>query len=413
MELHHKKWPDLNIGTEPDASVVDVKQSATVTILGGDYSGVKFQILADEGTHVSAGQAIMCDRHRPQVVFTSPVSGVVSAVQSGKRRSLVAMKISAEDTRGSISFKQDNDRDLMLQSGLWTALRCRPFGHVPEPDAEPKALFITAIDTQPLAPDPAMVIAQHNDEFSRGLKSLCNLVETPVYLCRSSRTAIEFDHSLRVRVSEFDGPHPAGLVGRHIHALCPIGFDGDQVWHIGYQDVISLGHLVKHGFPWQERIISLAGSAVKHPRLIRVPLGASIADITAGELIEGQARILSGSILSGHSVNGHAACLGRFHSQITAVPVTEFDTNSKNSASPLIAIPDLDKAAPPGVLAVPLMRALLVGDVERALDLGALELVEEDLALLSYLCATRADYGVLLRNVLNQIEREGLLIRKP
>lgn len=413
MQLRLKKWSDLNIGTEPDSSVSDVKQSATATLLGGDYSGSKFQILVDEGTQVSAGQAVMCDRRHPQLVFTSPVSGVVSAVQRGKRRSLIAMKISVEGAPNSISFKQDNVRNLMLQSGLWTALRSRPFGHVPEPDAEPKALLIAAIDTQPLAPDPAKVIAQYSDEFSAGLKSLCDLVKAPVYLCKSGKANFEFDHSLRVKPAEFDGAHPAGLVGRHIRALCPIGFDGKQVWHIGYQDVISLGHLVKHGLPWQERIVSLAGSAVKHPRLIRVPLGASLADITVGELIEGQTRILSGSILSGQLANVHATCLGRFHNQITAVSAAEFDTVSVDSARPLIAIPDLDKGAPPGILAVPLLRALLVGDVDRALDLGALELVEEDLALISYHCPSRTDYGVLLRDMLNQIEREGLSIREP
>ena len=416
MQLRLKKWSDLNIGAGPGASVVNTKKSTMATLLGADYRGVRFQVLADEGTQVSAGQAVMCDRRRPEIVWTSPVSGVVSTLQRGNRRSLYAIHISADDKQNSISFNipgrfsRDTARSLMLQSGLWPAIRCRPFGHVPVPDAEPKAFLITAIDTQPLTPDPAVVIAQYQDEFSKGLKLLCDLVEAPVFLCKASNAAFEFDRSSRIRVAEFDKSHPAGLVGRHIHRLCPIGFDGRQVWHIGYQDVISLGHLMNTGSPWYERVVSLAGSAVVNPRLMKVPLGARIADITEGELVEDSTRVLSGSVLSARVANDRDACLGRFHHQITALSESLFETEPKNHSNALIAIPDLDVMTPPGVLAVPLMRALLVGDVERALDLGALELVEEDLALLSYSCPTRSDYGALLRNMLDQIEREGLSI---
>ena len=418
IQLRLHKWSDLDFGVEPRDSITDAKKSSTATFLGRDFPGTRFQIQADEGTRVSAGQVVMCDRRHPQVCFTSPISGVVSRVQRGNRRSLVALKIAADDKRGSIDFdvpsqfSRDNVRKLMQQSGLWTALRCRPYGHVPEPEAEPKALLITAIDTQPLAPDPAVVIARDSDAFSLGLGLLCNLVESPVYLCQSRQSEIDFDRSLRVEIAAFDGVHPTGLVGRHIHALCPIGFDGRQVWHIGYQDVISLGHLMRTGSPRYERVVSLAGSAVNNPRLLSVTLGADVADITRGELIDAPTRILSGPILSGFLSNDRTACLGRFHNQITAVPAGFFDTESGNRTSPLIAIPDLDDVAPPGILATPLLRALLVGDVERALDLGALELVEEDLALLSYHCATRTDYGLLLRNMLRQIEREGLSVRE-
>jgi len=416
MQLRLNQWSDLNIGIDPGTSLADVKTSTIATLLGSDYQGVKFQVLAEEGTRVLAGQAVMCDRRHSEIHFTAPVSGVVSRVQRGSRRSLVGLEITADGQQESIGFEipnqfgRDNVRNLMQKTGLWTALKCRPFGYVPKPDAEPKALLVSAIDTQPLAPNPSPIIAQHSDAFSAGLRMLCDLVEAPVHLCQSSHADFEFDNSLGVKVNRFDGPHPAGLVGRHIHALSPIGFDGKRVWHIGYQDVISLGYLKTTGSPWYERLVSLAGSAVTNPRLIKVPLGANIADITAGELLEGPTQIFSGSILSGHLAKNHFTCLGRFHHQITAVSAELFDTQSNARAGSLIAIPDLDKVAPPGILAVPLLRALLVGDVERVLDLGALELVEEDLALLSYSCPTQSDYGALLRNMLDQIEREGLSI---
>jgi len=418
MQLRLQNWSDADVGSNPDMSKVDTKTSTRATLLGSDYRGLKFQILADEGTRVSAGQPVICDRRFPQVLIASPVSGVVAKVQRGNRRSLVALQIDADDEQRSIDFdipqqlNPQNARQLMQQAGLWPALRSRPFGNVPETDAEPKALLISAMDTQPLAPDPARIIAEYSDLFAAGLTLLCSLVEAPIYLCKSAQSKIDIDKSPRLQVAEFDGAHPAGLVGRHIHTLCPVAFDGKQVWHIGYQDVISLGHLMTNRSPWQQRVVSLAGSAVKNPRLVRVPLGASIADITSSELKEGQTQIYSGSMISGVRVDHRFGSLGRFHHQLTAVSADGFGAESNTPAAALIAIPELDKLAPPGILAVPLLRALLVGDVERALELGALELVEEDLALLSYSCPTRNDYAALLRKMLEQIEREGLSIRK-
>ncbi len=427
MRVWIKNGLDLVIGDQPGASIAGAKSSRTSALLGRDYPGVKFQQLVDEGSLVEAGQAILCDRRRPDIRFTSPISGLVSAIQRGSRRSVVSYQISETEGSDSISFDipatfdKDTIKDLMLKSGLWTALRTRPFGYIPDPTASPEALLITAIDTQPLAANPEAVLSKFSEEFSAGLRLLCDLVDAPVYLCKPVDLNIELENSMRVEEVEFDGPHPAGLVGTHIMSLCPVRFDGNQVWHMGYQDVISLGHLVCCGKPWYERVVSLAGPAVKNPRLTMVPLGARIADIVEDEIVDQPTRVISGSILSGHDACGHEAFLGRYHNQITAIFSSTgtapkswlgrlLDTNDDNT-DPLIPTTELDRVAPPGVLAVPLLRALQVGDVERVRDLGALELVEEDLALLSYCCSSRADYGLLLRDMLNQIDREGLSIR--
>lgn len=415
MQVRIKCGLDLKIADDPGRSIEDSKISSTSSLLGCDYPGTKFQILVDEGDSVSAGQAVICDRRHPEVRFITPISGKVSAINRGPRRSLVSFQISSDGRKDTSRFDipavLDNNsiKTLMLKSGLWPALRARPFGYIPNPHKSPEALFITAIDTQPLAPDPAVVISKYNREFSTGLKSLCDLVDSPVYLCRATRQKFEFDESTRARVVEFDGPHPAGLVGTHINALCPVRFDGNQIWHIGYQDVISLGHLIISGEPWYERVISLAGPAVKKPRLITVPLGASLTDIVEGELVDQSASTLSGSVLSGCHASVYETVLGRYDNQVTAI----FDSDQvpTGRADPLIATPDLDSVAPPGILAVPFLRALLVGDVERVRDLGALELVEEDLALLSHICPSKTDYGSILRIMLDQIDREGLSIR--
>lgn len=427
MQVRIKNGLDLKISADPGGSIEDSKSLSTSSILGCDYPGSKFQILADEGTSVKAGQAVLCDRRRAEILLTAPFSGKVSAIHRGPRRSLVSFQLSIDGREDAISFDipsvldSNSIKELMLKSGLWPALRTRPFGYIPNPDESPKALLITAIDTLPLAPDPAVVISKYSKEFSTGLRLLCDLVDSPVYLCQSAGQRLDYDDSTRARVVEFGGPHPSGLVGTHINLLCPLRFDGNQVWHIGYQDVISLGHLIASGKPWFERVISLAGPAVKTPRLITVPLGASLAEIVEGEVADQPAQIISGSVLSSRQISARETVLGRFDQQVTAV----FDSSqappeswlgslfeaAPGKAVPLIATPDLDTVAPPGILAVPFLRALLVGDVERARDLGALELVEEDLALLSYICPSKIDYRPLLRDMLNQIDREGLSIR--
>ncbi|MDH3694077.1 MAG: NADH:ubiquinone reductase (Na(+)-transporting) subunit A, partial [Gammaproteobacteria bacterium] len=366
-----KNGLDLMLSTEADSAIAGVKSCNSSAVLGRDFPGTRFDVLVDEGDSVKAGEAVLRDRRQPDILFTSPVSGTIAALRRGARRALVSLKITHDGADNALQFdipeKPDRDdvRRLMLQSGLWTALRSRPFGHVPYPDTQPKALLITAIDTQPLAPDPAVVISNFSNEFTLGVNALNILVNTPVYLCKSAAAKIDLNGSQSAIVAEFDGPHPAGLPGTHIHALCPITFDGKAVWHIGYQDVISLGHLMQTGKLWFDRVISLAGAAVKNPRLLTVPLGAAIDDVVAGELSDEPVRIVSGSPFSGHTAVADEAYLGQRHNQVTAIFEAKskkkngsrkslFDTALGGEAGPLVPVSGLDQVAPPGVLAVPL-----------------------------------------------------------
>ncbi|MGI9305190.1 MAG: NADH:ubiquinone reductase (Na(+)-transporting) subunit A [Gammaproteobacteria bacterium] len=425
VRVNIKKGKNLGIGVTPRPRAGDTKLSSNVALLGRDFPGVKFEVLADEGVRVKAGAAVLRDRYRPQIVFCSPVSGTVAAVNRGARRALMSLRIDCDDEQGvaeldvPAALGRDEVRRLMLASGLWTALRTRPFGHVPDSGGEPAALLVTAMDTEPLAADPAAIINGHAENFSRGMDALTALCEAPVYLCKAPDADISTGESKRVVVAEFSGPHPAGLPGTHIHSLCPIGFGPDEAWHIGYQDVISLGCLVSTGRPWAQREIALVGPAVKRPRVLTVSCGAAVGELLADELEEEPVRVISGSALSGHAAVGAEAYLGQRHNQLTILPEaqpergsrwkkTVFDTGLGGKPGPFVPISDLERVAPPGVLPVPLLRALLVGDVERARDLGALELVEEDLALLTYVCASKTDYGPLLRDVLDRLYKEGV-----
>ncbi len=428
MQIQIKNGFDIPVEAGPGAAIAEDKSPTHCAIMARDFPGVNFRLMVEEGARVRAGQALLCDRRRPQISFTSPCDGVVTAVNRGARRRLVSIEISNEGSSNGIrheipeSFNRGKIIELMLESGLWSAVRSRPYDRIPDPDSSPEALMVTAIDTRPHAPNPTVILFRYSREFSAGLSLLNDLVDVPVYLCKPVSQNIECENAEHIREVEFSGPHPAGLVGTHISALCPIRFDGNQVWHIGYQDVISLGYLALSGKPWYQRVISLAGNGVLNPRLITVPLGSALADIVVGESRNPVSRgLISGSMIDGYDAVGYEAYLGRYHNQVTLLdePATRaprgwlgrfFHSDGLLYPDPLIALPDIDRVAPRGVEAVPFLRALIAGDIERAHDLGALELVEDDLALINYCCTSKTDYGRLLRNMLEQIEREGLVV---
>ncbi len=398
-----------------ESDLNETRSTSRAALLGRDYHGINFEMLCKQGDRVMAGSPLMRDARRPEIVFTAPVAGSVAKIERGTRRKLVSLQIELDATPGITHYTPPMPQDraslrrFMLESGAWTALRTRPFGKIPDADGEPAALFITAMDSEPLAPAPAPIISTFAAEFVAGVDALAVISDAPLYVCHATGYLPPVTDSERVRCKPFSGGVSAGLPGVHINALCPIGFAGGEVWHIGYQDVISLGHLMLSGTAWQERVITIGGVAVQNPRSMRVAPGASIGELLEGELRDGPVRIYSGSAVRGQVVSRGEEYLGAGQRQITVLPEPGIDsrTGRQGTAGVLIPSDRLEALAPPGIYPVPLMRALQVGDVDRARSLGALELVEEDLALLSHACPSRCDYGLLLRNVLNQLEGAG------
>lgn len=380
-------------------------------LLGRNYHGVNFEVLCKEGDRVQAGAVLMRDARRPDIRFCAPRAGTVAAIERGARRRLIALQIEIDDNVGVENFAAPNGsepaalRRFLLETGAWCSLRTRPFGKIPHPDSEPAAVFVTALDAEPSAPEPRPIIDACYDEFRAGINLLSNLGEAPLFVCHAPGHRLEFDHPERVQCVPFVGGHSAGLPGVHIHALCPIGLDGAEVWHLGYQDVIAIGHLLLHGSPWTQRVVSLSGSAVRNPRSLRVAPGAPVDELLAGELLDVPHRVLAGSSIYGRPVDASARFLDAGARQLTALETGPADAGAPGPRSaPLIPGEMLEQLAPPGILAVPLMRALQLGDAERALQLGALELGEEDLAPISHACVSNSDYGRLLRRVLDQLE---------
>ena len=390
----------------------EYKAATTVGIVGRDFPGTRFDLLVKDGDQVLAGQAVMRDRHHHDILFTTPVNGRVIKIERGRRRSLVSLVIMNDGTTDPIEFaipdssSSSEVRQQMLQSGIWTSFKTRPFGHIPSPDGNPDSLLVNAIDTRPWAPDAATIIGAYSAEFEAGLRALENAFPSAKYLCSSEESAFEFDPG-EFKIAKFSGGHPAGLSGFHINALCPLGMDQRQAWTIGYQEVISLGHLMLSGIPWHHRVVSLGGESVTNPRLVTVPLGASINELIEGEYSEGSHQVFSGSSLDGHEVQNEFDYLGRCDYQVCITQKQPGITRT-GSIGTFIPTTDLDLVSPPGVLATPFLRALLVGDVDRVVALGGLELVEEDLALLSECCISGANYGSLLREMLEQIHSEAI-----
>jgi Na+-transporting NADH:ubiquinone oxidoreductase subunit A len=383
-----------------------------VGLMAADYRGLRPVLKVAPDDRVRAGDVLFTDRRNPEIAFTAPAAGIVTEIITrGTVGGFQAVRIRRDGTecRSFDPRKGTPDRDaarrLLLESGLWPAMRTRPFGAIPDPAAVPDAIFVTAMASDPLAAEAAPIIHAHEAEFAAGLEVLAQLTDGPVHVCQAPGPA------LAEGATVFDGPHPAGLPGTHIHVLAPVGA-GRSVWHIGYQDVIAIGHLRATGVPWSERVIALSGPGAADPRLLTVPLGADLGELTAGELRDHDQRVISGSVLSGVQ----APYLGRHHLQVTVVPegwdvpngslTAAASTAVPGAPGPLLPIAAFDRVMALDIPAVPLLRALSVGDHETARRLGCLELVEEDVALLSYVCPGRGVYGPLLRAVLDEIEAE-------
>ncbi|WP_333893571.1 Na(+)-translocating NADH-quinone reductase subunit A, partial [Atlantibacter subterraneus] len=394
------------------------------------------------------GQALFEDKKIPGVLFTAPASGEVVAINRGERRILqsVVIRIEGDEQRtfarheraSLASLPRETVQSQLLDSGLWTAFRTRPFSKAPVPGSIPTAIFVTAMDTNPLSANPEPIILSHRAMFDAGLSVLTRLTPGKVHVCQASGGKLGGHTSGQVTFNEFAGPHPAGLPGTHIHFLEPVSLH-KQVWHLNYQDVIAIGKLFIEGELWTERVVALGGPQVKNPRLIRTRLGASLDELTAGELQDGDNRIISGSVLNGVRAHGPHAWLGRFHLQVSVLPeggdkelfgwvmpgkekfsitrttlghflknkLFNFSTDTNGGERAMVPIGNYERVMPLDILPTLLLRDLLAGDTDAAQALGCLELDEEDLALCTYVCPGKYEYGPVLRDVLTRIEQEG------
>ncbi|MEI6146902.1 MAG: Na(+)-translocating NADH-quinone reductase subunit A [Methylococcales bacterium] len=449
MQFIIKEGLELPITGGPKQIIEDGNSVSTVAILGTDYVGMKPTMLVSEGESVKLGQALFTDKKNPGVTFTSPGAGVVKSIFRGEKRALQSVVIELKGS-AQVSFDQYSESDLvnltaeqvkanLVASGLWTTLRTRPYGKTPALDSTPSAIFVTAIDTRPLAADPAIIIRERSNDFNNGLTVLANLTAGKLYV--SKATGADIAVANVATVAEFSGPHPAGLPSTHIHFIDPVNIN-KFAWHLDYQAVIAIGALFTTGKLNVERVISLAGPTVKNPRLVRSRVGANTDDLVAGELLDDvESRIISGSVLYGHTASDWSAYLGCYSNQVTALqegrareffgwivpgkdkysslnvytssvdrkdnrlfPLTT-DKNGSNRA--IVPVGAYEAVMPMDILATPLLKSLIIGDSDQAQLLGCLELDEEDVSLFTFVDPGKHDFAPVLRANLTKIEKEG------
>ena len=449
------KGLDIPISGKPEQKVWAANAITEVALLGQDYVGLKPSMAVRVGDKVAAGDLLFTDKKNPGVRFTAPAAGIITAIHRGPRRRFesLVIQLQGEEQRSFLQEEElfspvrssqlpdaDTIKNVLLESGQWTALRKRPYGKIPSPEASPSSLFITAMDTEPLAPDPAIIIHEYPEAFQLGLQVLQSLAPRTLLCCESGAMLPGIDLP-GIEVARFAGPHPAGLPSTHIHFLDPVQAN-KEVWHIGYQEVIAIGQLFRTGALCSERIIALTGPAMLQPRLVRTQVGASVTELCHNELVKNNARLIAGSVLSGHCLgeNNIHGYPGRYQQQISALPEKDgsgflswlqlgkdrysslpiflssfmkrkslfpMTTAAWGGHRAILPIGTYEKVMPLNLIATALLKTLATGNTEKAAELGCLELVEEDLALSSFVCPGKNNFGPMLRSVLTKIEEDG------
>ena len=449
--ININKGLDLPISGQPEQTIGVSPEVKHVALLGAcDYLGLRPSMSVEVGDTVKKGQVLFADKKNPGVCFTAPAAGTVVAINRGERRAFQSLVIEVDPAGAAVEFKKtpaDKLMDLtskevkeeLLASGMWTAFRTRPFDKVPNPNTVPHSIFVTAMDTNPLAADPKGIIHAEEEAFVNGLTVLSRLGDFKIFVCHDDKS-IPLSKAPNIAEEMFTGPHPAGLPGTHIHYLDPVS-ESKTVWHLGYQDVIAIGHLFVEGEYYNKRVIAIGGPNAKEPRLINTIQGASISEITKDEIIDSEygVRVISGSVLWGTAAVGPFAYLGRYNLQVSIIEEGKmnellawlapgfkrhsvsrafashffkpaeytFNTALNGGHRPMVPIGLYEKVFPFDMEPTMLLRAIDINDVDQAKLLGCLELSEEDVALCTYVCPGKADYGQLLRRSLTKIEVEG------
>ena len=443
---------DLPINGTPEQVISEAPAARSVAVIGTDYHGMKPTMAVKEGDTVKLGQLLFTDKKTQGVCYTAPAAGTVAAVNRGERRVLQSVVIDIDSDESDdkkekfaqysvddiANISRENVVENLVNSGSWTALRTRPYSTVPAIDSTPASIFVTAIDTNPLAADPALYITQEQSAFHTGLLILSKLTEGRVFVCKASDADFTAPNIPNIKVESFSGVHPAGNAGTHIHFLDPVSTH-KTVWTINYQEVIAIGHLFLTGYLYTKRVISLAGPRVESPRLLSTRLGANLDELCAGNVSGSNNRVISGSVFGGRTASGPFAYLGRYHNQVTVLqegndrPLLHylragvngfstlgiyvsslfkgkkfnFTTTTNGSERAMVPVGAYENIMPLDILPTQLLRSLIVGDTEMAQKLGCLELDEEDLALCTFVCPGKYEYGPILRDNLTRIEKEG------
>ena len=448
MTIKIKKGLDLSLQGEISHQVLPEVTNLTsrVAVLGKDFHGIRPTMFVSEGQQVTQGEKLFEDKKNPGYFHLSPVNGTISEINRGDRRSFLSMVIekSNDDATFEIDTTFDSTDNQVLnflnKFGLLSLFRTRPFSKVPLVGSLPNKIFISLIDSNPLSFDPALVIGENLEAFNKGLEVISHLPKENINVGMSEDNTLDLFRSEKINYHIFSGPHPIGLVGTQIHKISPASLT-NQIWTIGYQELIKIGKTVLTGTQSNEKYISISGPQVFNPEIVLTNFGACVEELTAGKLIEEDNRLISGSVLCGHICEGPLAYLSSFSNQLTVIrEVNQDDREFLNWLRPeikkhsslrmfltsaiknykynltsalnggfraIVPVGIYEDIFPMNLMITQLLKAIVTEDTELAQNLGVLELDEEDLALCTYSCPSKYDYGLILRNILEKIEKDG------
>ena len=473
-----RKGLDLPIGGAAEKLITDARSITTYAVKPTDFVGLIPRLLVEEGNIVAVGDALFCDKNDERIRFTSPVNGHVKAIVRGEKRRLLEVVVEADyKSAGSIgadyksaptmpTMSPDGIKDLMLQCGLWTMLRQRPFGIIANPDDKPKAIFVTAFSSAPLAPDYDFVMQGKEELLKKGLDALTQLTEGQVHISfrPDQHLARHFNNSTnnQFNIHFINGPHPAGNIGTQIAHINPIN-KGEIVWTMDLQDIAVLGELVTTGIYNPEKVIAVVGPNIKNPHYYRVKAGACLAEIIKSQLFSNdypkmdandaakENRIISGDILSGTQIASDGF-LGAYNDLVSILPegdyydfmgwlmpgfrkfsfsrtflsgfmpkstfklrgmklprfenLWKFDTNTHGDVRPLVFTGNFERVFPFDIYPTQLIKACIVGDIDLMENLGIYEVEPEDFALCEFIDTSKTDIQAIIRQGLEQIRRE-------
>jgi Na+-transporting NADH:ubiquinone oxidoreductase subunit A len=445
LSVKLKKGLDIRIKGQADKILSPEQQSTTYGVKPVDFPGLTPKLNVRVGDKVLAGSPLFHDKMRPEVVFTSPVSGEVVLISRGDRRKLLEVVVEKAGDEyidfgkaDPAAISREEIKEKMLRSGLWPVVRQRPYHTVARHTDTPKAIFISAFDTAPLAPDYNFIFDNSSDaHFKNGLRALEKLTDGKLHIVVNGKT--EPSDKLKnapAEISEFSGPHPAGNVGIHIHHIDPVN-KGESVWYVNPQDVIAIGRLFAEGRYVHERIIAFTGSEVIKPQYYRIRSGASVQSLVNDNVREGKLRYISGNVLTGLQISpdGH---LGFYDSQLTVIPEGDYfeffgwmmpgldkfsfyktfaskifpskeytlDTNFHGGERAFVMTGQYEKVVPMDIYPMQLLKAILAEDIDMMENLGIYEVAEEDFALCEYICPSKIEIQAIVRKGLDLMVRE-------
>ena len=444
-QIRLKKGLDLPIAGAALCEVTKRVAPGLVAVKPTDFRGMVPRLLVKEGDSVKAGTPLFADKKNPAVVFCSPVSGTVDAIVRGEKRKLLEVRVKADGKNEAEAFSvpkvsslgKAEMTEVMLKCGVWPCLKQRPFGTIADPEATPKAIFISGINTAPLGADPEFALKDDFAAIQAGVEALGKLTKGGVHLSLPVKglSANPLHKLTGVVFHAFEGPHPAGNVGVQINHICPIN-KGEVVWTVDLHLVAVIGRLFLTGKYDTRRVIAVAGPAAVKPSYVEVTAGVSMKDL-AEYFGEGDVRVISGDVLSGEAV-GREGFLGFYHNQVSVIKEGKYfemfgwanpirgrkfsfsraypaflrrkkyamDTNENGGERPFLMNDVYGKVLPMDIYPLYLFKACMAGDLEKMENLGIYEVIEEDVALCEYVCPSKVEIQNIIRQGIDLMMKE-------